>query len=398
MDPEYLENAKKRGQPAEIPCTFMRGGTSRGCYFLRSDLPAEQTALDAVILGVYGSPDQRQINGMGGGDPLTSKVAVVAPSSRADADVDFTFGQVGIDTPQVFWVGNCGNMSSGVGPFAIERGLVPAAEPVTTVRIYNTNTDKIITARVPVAAGRVVEDGDVAIAGVPGTGAGILLDFGDCGGAVTGTTLPLGEPRTTMTLSDGRTAEISIVDAATPFVFVRADDVGMSGTESAAEIDSDSALLERVEEVRAFAARAIGLVTPEQVAREVSPSIPRVSVVSTPTDYTAADGTPVSGGAVELVARQLAMQRTHKTYAVTGTLCTSVAAAIPGTVVNEVAKVPEPGGLFRIGHPGGVIAARVRVAFPDGPDGDINSVRIEEASLLRTARVLMTGRVRVPQS
>lgn len=379
--------------PREIPCTFMRGGTSRGCYFLRADLPDDPATLDAVVLAVYGSPDQRQINGMGGGDALTSKVAIVAPSPRKDVDVDYTFGQVGIDTAQIFWVGNCGNMSSGVGPFAIEQGLVPAVEPVTRVRIYNTNTGKILTSSVPVKDGRVVEDGDVSIAGVPGTGAGILLDFGDCGGSVTGKTLPLGAPRTATTLSDGRAVEVSVVDAATPFVFVRAEDVGMSGTASAAEIDADNALLDRLEEVRAFAARQIGLVAPGQVAREVSPSIPRVTVVSTPANYTATDGTSVSHTDINVVARQMAMQRTHKTYAVTGTLCTGVAAAIPGTIVNEVAKTPEPDALFRIGHPGGVIAARVSVACPDGDD-----LRIEEASLLRTARVLMTGRVRVPQT
>lgn len=377
----------------EIPCVFMRGGTSRGCYFLRSDLPDDQETLDAVVLAAYGSPDSRQINGMGGGDALTSKVAVVAPSARDGVDVDYTFGQVGIDTAQVFWVGNCGNMSSGVGPFALEAGLVPAVEPVTTVRIHNTNTGKVLTASVPVRDGHVVEDGDIAIAGVPGTGAGILLDFGDCGGSVTGTVLPLGAPRTAVTLSDGRTVDVSLVDAATPFVFVRAADMGMSGTESAAEIDADGGLLDRLEEVRAFAAREIRLVAPGQVAREVSPSIPRVTVVSPPADYTTAAGTTVRAADADVVGRQMAMQRTHKTYAVTGTLCTSIAAAIAGTVVNEVASTPEPGALFRIGHPGGVITARVRV----NGTADAGGVRVQEASLLRTARVLMTGNVRVPQ-
>lgn len=366
----------------------MRGGTSRGGFFLREDLPDEPVLRDAVVLSIYGSPDLRQIDGIGGGDALTSKIAVVAASTRAEADVDYTFGQVGIDTASVFWVGNCGNMSSAVGPFAVSRGLVQAVKPITRVRIFNTNTNKVLTAEVQVDDNGVVEEGNARIAGVPGTGAPIMLDFGNCGGAVTGKLLPTGAPSETISMSDGHEVTLSIVDAATPFVFVSADDVGMIGTELPPEIDTNPRLLSRLEEIRAYAARTLGLIAEGQIAREVSPSIPRVSVVSPPCDFTAADGSAVMACELDIVGRQMSMQRTHKTYAVTGTLCTAVAAAIPGTVVARVARVDGGPRPFTIGHPGGIISARVSV------DG----FTVHEASILRTARVIMDGYVHVPNS
>lgn len=368
---------------------FARAGTSRGAFIRRSDLPEDPALLDAVILSAYGSPDPRQIDGIGGGDALTSKVAVVAPSQHPNADVDYTFGQVSVDSAAIFWVGNCGNMSSGVGPFAIRMGMVQAVSPLTKVRIFNTNTNKILIAEVEVADGEVVEDGECRIAGVPGSGSPIALDFGDCGGAETGSTLPTGKVRESVRLRDGTTVEVSIVDAATPFVFVLAQAIGMQGTESAAEIDADAQLLGRLEEIRSYAARAIGLVKGEEVAREVSPSIPRVVAVSPPTDYVCADGTPVAAKDISVVARQQSMQRTHKTYSVTGTLCTGVAGAIAGTVVHDIAR--SDGFHFNIGHPGGVISARIQV---DQADGDI---RVVEASLVRTARTILEGNLKVPK-
>lgn len=368
----------------------MRGGTSRGAFFLRDDLPDDPARLDTVILNIYGSPDPRQINGIGGGDPLTSKVAIVAPSEREDADVDYTFGQVSVDTADVFWVGNCGNMSSAVGPFAIERGLVPAVSPLTRVRIFNTNTHKLLTAEVIVHDGRVVEEGDTHIAGVPGGGAPIVLDFGDCAGSVTGAALPTGLARQDAVLGDGSMVCVSIVDAATPFVFVAAGDLGMTGTETPAQIDANPALLQNLEEIRAYAARAIGLVRAGEVAKDVSPSIPRVTVVSPPASYLATDGSHVGAADISIVARQMSMQRTHKTYSVTGTLCTGVASAIPGTVVNDLAKTFGNGKTFNIGHPGGVISARVSVELGNG------AIVVREASLIRTARTIMDGYVHLP--
>lgn len=371
-----------------IPATFARGGTSRGAYLMAGDLPGDPSRRDAVILAIYGSPDARQIDGLGGGDPLTSKVAVVGPSSRADADVDYSFGQVGIETDRVFWTGNCGNMSAGVGPFAIERGLVAVTEPETAVRIYNTNTHVVLTAWVQVENGEVVEEGDATIAGVPGSGAPIYLDFGDCAGTVSDRLLPTGNVQDEAVLDEGIGVRYSLVDAATPFVFVSARDVQAAGTESAAMIDADEKLLSRLEQVRTAAAVALGVVAPDQEARVVSPGIPRVVMVSEPVEYVAAGGARVRAEDSNVVARQLSMQRAHKTYSVTGTICTAVAANVPGTVVNELAT--DPAGDFRIGHPGGVIDARVAV------DTDGQGHRITEASLVRTARTIMQGQVHVP--
>lgn len=375
----------------DLPCIFARSGTSRGAFLFRRDLPEDPALLDRVVLAVYGSPDPRQIDGIGAGDPLTSKVAIIAPSERADADVDYTFGQVGIDPPKVYWVGNCGNMSAGVGPFAIHRGLVRPRSPLTTVRIFNTNTGKILRAHVQVQDGAVVEEGDVKIAGVHGRGAPIRLDFGDCGGAVTGRTLPTGKPRESLTLQDGTLVELSIVDASTPFVFVRSRDIGLTAAESPMRIDHDELALQRLEEVRGFAARAIGLIGDDDVATDASPSIPRVVMVGPPQDYTATDGTPILATECSVLARQLAMQRTHKTYSVTGTLCTGVASEIPGTVVHEVMQRVGD-GQFHVGHPGGVISAGVKVDISNGRD-----IRVLEASLVRTARTIMEGTLKVPR-
>lgn len=365
----------------------MRGGTSRGAVLLKSDLPPDPELLDRVVLRIYGSPDARQIDGLGGGDALTSKVIIVESSNRPGVDVEYTFGQVGIETPNVYWVGNCGNMSATVAPFAISRGLVGVAGATTDVRMFNTNTRQTIVATVVTGGGYVHEEGPTRIAGVPGTGAPIFLNFGDCGGAVTGSILPTGRALDEVSLSDGTPIRISVVDAATPFVFVAAADIGMCGTACPSQIDQDAELLTRLEEVRQIAARMIGIIGPLDVAREKSPSIPRISVISPPAEYQASDGTRVARDQSSLVARQLSMQRAHKTYAVTGTLCTAVAARIPGTIVSELAVGNDEE--FRIGHPGGIISARVRV---DTTDGTI----VEEASLVRTARVIMEGDVHVP--
>lgn len=375
--------------PRGIPCLFMRGGTSRGAFLHARDLPDDPEVRDRAIAAMYGSPDYRQIDGIGGGDPLTSKVAVIDASDRDDADVTYTFGQVGITTREVFWVGNCGNMLAGVGPFAIHTGLILATEPVTRVRILNVNTDTVITAEVPVAGGEVVEDGDLRIAGVPGAGAPIALDFGGCAGAVTSELLPTGSTRENVTLPDGTRVDVSIVDASTPFVFVAASDLNMSGIEDPETIQQDEGLLDKLELIRATAARMIGLVADVESATRQSPSIPRVSVVSPASSYRTGEGFGVSSEDVNLVARQMSMQRPHKTYAVTGTVCTAVAANIAGTVVHDVAR--QSGGAVHIGHPGGIISAEVEVDHGPPP-------AVKRACVLRTARLLMDGNVRIPSS
>jgi 2-methylaconitate cis-trans-isomerase PrpF len=378
-------------QQLRIPCVFMRGGTSRGAYLRAEDLPTDPVARDQLILAIYGSPDVRQIDGLGGADSLTSKVAIVGPSTRPDADVDYTFGQVGITTPEIDYKPNCGNISSGVGPFAIMQGWVPAVEPVTRVRIYNTNTRKIIVAEVPVRDGEVVVEGDCQIDGVPGTGAPILLDFLDSGGAVTGKLLPTGRPQDVLEV-EGRRYTVSLVDAANPYVFVRAAELGLEGTESADRVNGDQALLDHLEAIRGAAAELYGFVADRKDALARSPNLPKIAFVAPPKDYVAAGGRAIAAREINLVARGLSGQKLHKAYAVTGAICTGAAARVPGTIVNEVFR-PSPGDkTIRIGHPAGILAVEMEVAERDG------ELVLTRAAFVRTARPIMDGYVYVPRS
>jgi len=384
---------RPREEQRRIPCVVMRGGTSRALFVKRADLPRDPEMRDRVILRLYGSPDIRQIDGLGGADPLTSKLAIVGPPTREDAQVDYTFAQVSIDEPLVDYKGNCGNISSAVGPFAIDEGLVDPVEPTTTVRIHQTNTDCILEADVPVTGSRAAVEGDYHIDGVPGTGARIDLDFSDTAGAVTGRMLPTGSPLDLLDVEGVGRVEVSIVDAGNPCVFVRAADLGIQGTESPDQIDADKALNDRIERVRGAAAARIGLVdTWEDAARE-SPYIPFFVLVAPPTNYVDfTTGREIRARDVDFVARLLFMLRMHKAYAVTGTVCTGAAAKIPGTVVHEMAS---PGSadrsLTRIGHPAGVIEVDADVRL----EGGASLVR---ACLGRTARRIMEGYAFVPWS
>jgi 2-methylaconitate cis-trans-isomerase PrpF len=361
----------------------MRGGSSRGGFFLDEDLPQDKAERDAVLLAAYGSPDDRQIDGIGGSDPLTSKAAVVKLSKRPDADVEYTFYQVGIDKPTVSTGGSCGNMLAAVGPFAIRRGLIKAVEPETTVRIYTTNTRQVVIARIPVRAGEASCEGDCAIAGVPDTGAAIKLDFGNCSGAVSGKLLPTGSARDLIAIG-GRKIYVSLIDASTPFVFVNASDVGGTGTELPDELRNNADLMAKLEKVRGWAAVALGLVPAPEQAREKSPNIPRVIMIAPPMEYRAVNGRGVKAGDIDICVRQLAMQRPHKALAVTGAVCTAVASSVPGSIVAD--RIGKFLSEVRLGHPSGVlrVASRVRQTA----NGD---VIVESAQIERTARLIMEG-------
>lgn len=377
-----------------IRCVLMRGGTSRGLFVMRNELPADPELRDEVILRMYGSPDVRQIDGMGGADPLTSKLAIIGPPTRPDADVDYTFAQVSTTDPFLDYAGNCGNISAGVGPFAIDEGLVDAVEPVTTVRIHQTNTSCLIVAEVPVVNGKAAVEGDYHIDGVPGTGARIGLDFSDTAGAVTGHILPTGNPVDRLDVPGVGPIDVTIVDAGTPCVFVRAADMGIKGTETPAQIDADRELNDRIERIRGTATTRVGLVEKWQDAARKSPYLPFFVLVSPPADYLDfATGRTVEAGEVDFVARLLFMLRMHKAYAVTGTVCTGAAAKIPGTIVYEAAR-PESRerAPTLIGHPIGVIDIEAAVEI----EGD--EPKLVRASVGRTARRIMEGYVLVPWS
>ena len=375
------------GELIAIPCAFMRGGSSRGGFFLDEDLPADVAERDAMLLAAYGSPDSRQIDGIGGADPLTSKAAVVRRSDRPDADVEYTFYQVGIERPTVSTGGNCGNMLAAVGPFAIRRGLVQAVEPETIVRIYTTNTKQIVTARVPVRDEEPICEGNCTIAGVPDSGAAIRLDFGNCGGSVSGKLLPTGREKNRITLG-AREVDVSLVDAATPFVFINAADIDATGTELPDDLRASERLMTMLEQVRGWAATTLGLVSKAERARDESPNIPRVIMIVSPKSYRTVDGGNVSATDVDICVRQLAMQRPHKALAVTGAVCTAVACSIPGTVVADAVRKASTD--IRLGHPSGVL--RVSSDVENGADG---YPFVKSACIERTARLIMEGAVYV---
>jgi 2-methylaconitate cis-trans-isomerase PrpF len=360
-----------------VRAVFMRGGTSRALFFHQRDLPPAGPERDAIFLAALGSPDPygRQLDGLGGGISSLSKCCVIGPPTHADADVDYTFAQVDVRSPLVDYAGNCGNCSSAVGPFAIDEGLVPAREPETPVRIHNTNTRKLILAHVPVAGGEAAVRGDFELAGVPGRGARIALDFLDPGGAGTGRLLPTGHARDVV---EG--LEASLVDATNPMVFVRAKDVGLTGAEPPAAIDGDQAVTARLESIRTAAARLMGLAP--------GPAVPKVAVVAPAVAFTALDGAPHAAAQVDLLARVMSMGNCHRAFALTAAMCLAVAARIDGTVVQEC--VASPAGDVRLGHPSGVLPVAATVGRRDGQPW------AEQVTVYRTARRLMDGFVHLP--
>ena len=374
-----------------LRCTIMRGGTSKAVFLREDDLPPPGAERDAIILKVFGSPDRRQIDGLGGADPLTSKLAIIGRPRVPDTDVTYTFGQVEIDRPVVDYHSLCGNISSAVGQYAIEEGLVEAQEGITRVRVYTTNLKRVLTIEVPVRNGRPVRLGTYKVPGVPGSGARILLDFADTAGGATGSLLPTGNPVDTLDVPGVGRIEASLVDIGNAHVFIRAADVGLRGTESPAEIDADKALLGRLELIRGTGATRMGMASSPEAARSETPATPILGIISPPAAYAGhLDGAAVGAGDVDVVSRLLFMQITHKTYAGTSTACTGVAARIPGSIVHQALR---PEALermeIRIGHPAGVIDTESEVVLA----GSGRNHGVRRATLGRTARRIMDGTV-----
>ncbi len=373
-----------------VRAAIIRGGTSKGVYLLANELPKDPAARDQAILCIFGSPDPRQINGLGGADPLTSKVAIIAPSERAEADVDYTFGYVGIDKGVVDYEGNCGNISQGVGPFAVDEGLVRVTEPVTKVRIFNTNTKKVIEASVPVQGGKAMTEGDFAINGVPGTGAKILLNFVNSGGSRTGKLLPTGNVVDKMELADGRSIRVSYVDAANPAVFVQAVDIGFTGKELPKDTTTDPRILAIMEEIRCKAAVVMKLAASPD---KVSPAVPKVAFVAPPQDYETSTGKRIAAADFDLLARTKALAVMHKAYAVTGGIAVGAAALIEGTVVNEVVGAQaKTSGVVRVGHPSGV--SNFVITVVKKPSGEFE---LTQSGVAGTSRRIMDGYAYVPR-
>lgn len=376
-------------QQERFRCTIMRGGTSKGVYIMRNELPQNPELRDRIILAIFGSPDIRQIDGLGGSDLLTSKVAIIGPSRRPGADVDYTFGQVGITEAKVDYTGNCGNISAGVGPFAIIQGLIDAVEPMTKVKIHMTNTKKVLVAEVPVKDGEPAIEGDYHIDGCPGTGAKIMIDWSDTGGAVTGKILPTGNVKDVLSVEGVGDVTVSIVDAGNPITFIHAESLGMKGTENPFEIEAASVLLEKLERIRSVAAQKLGFVKDWKNATKQSQYAPFITMVNSPQnyiDYTT--GKTIKADSFDIMARLLFNQRMHKTYPGSGTVCTGTAARIPGTIVNELlSKSAINKNEVRIGHPAGIIPIEVEVKMEN------TKPILKRAAIGRTARIIMEGYV-----
>lgn len=379
-----------------IRAVVMRGGTSRAVFFRPEDLPTDAALRDRVVLKVFGGGDPygRQIDGLGGATSTTSKMAIIARASVPGADVDYTFGQVNVSTPMIDYGGNCGNISSAVGPYAVDEGLVQTTDPLTTVRIWQTNTRKHIIAHVPTSNGRHQVDGDYAIDGVPGTGAMITLEFLEPGGSMTGRLLPTGRASESLEVPGLGVITVSLVDAANPVVFVRPADVGLSGIVMPDTVDADPGLLSRIEEIRAHAAVRMGLAATPEEATAKSPGVPKLAFASEPASYASTSGRAVDAKAMDVAGRIMSMGRLHRSYALTGAICTAVASLIEGTLVHAVSR-PAPGAerTVRIGHPAGIIEAGAQVVRRD--DGTWVA---EKVVTRRTARRLMEGAALVPAS
>ncbi len=353
-----------------IPCTLMRGGTSKGLYFKAADLPADPLTRDRVLLAAMGSPDLRQIDGVGGAHPLTSKIAILSPSTRPDADIDYLFLQVSVDRAEVSDAQNCGNILAGVGPWAIENGWVAAGSPITPVRIHMVNSGSIAVATVETPDGQVRYSGPARIDGVPGTAAPIPLEFLEIAGSVCGALLPTGQRREML---EG--IEVTCIDNGMPIVLLRAADLGKTGHESPDALEADPVLAARIESLR----RAVG---PRMNLGDVSKkTVPKMTLIA-PAQH---------GGTVS--TRSFIPHRVHEAIGVLGAVSVATACVLPGTVAADLVGVADfTQGVLEIEHPTGFFSVDMAVQMQDG------SPQVTRAALLRTARKLMRGEVYIPAS
>jgi 2-methylaconitate isomerase len=368
-----------------LRAVFMRGGTSKALIFHRRDLPEQQESWARIFLAAMGTPDPngRQLDGMGGGVSSLSKVCVVGPPTHPEADVDYTFAQIGVDDATVDYGGNCGNMSSAIGPFAVDERLVEALEDgPMTVRIHNTNTRKLIVARFAIEGGRAVVRGPLAIDGVSGSGAPIRLEFRDLAGARTGRLLPTGEPLDRLSLPGGRAVRASLVDAANPCVFVDATDLGLIGNEPPEDIAMNGALMADLEVLRRQASTLMGL-APNLDAAAASRSVPFIGLVAPPRTWRTQSGVDRSATEADITVRMLSSGRPHRAIPITSALCVAVACRTPGTLPARLCRSAT--GPLRIGHASGTVIVEA--------EQDPEQGRVLHASVYRTARRLFQGEV-----
>ena len=373
----------------KIPAVFMRGGTSNAVVFNARDLPSDRSRWDEIFLAAIGSPDPygRQLDGMGGGVSSLSKVCVVGPPTRPDADIDYTFAQVQVKEARVDYGANCGNMSAAMGPFAVDEGLVKASGQEALVRVHNTNTKKLIWSRFPMDDGLSAVDGELAIPGVAGTGAPVKLEFREPGGATTGKLLPTGNVVDTLDVPGVGKIRASLVDAANATIFVRASDLGLKGTELPDEIDANPELLKKLAAIRVAGSVAMGIArTPEEAAKRAA--IPFIGFVSPPQDARTLTGESIRAADVDLTGRMMSNGQPHRALPLTCSLCMAVAARLQGSVVHDVTRPTDnPEAEIRIAMPSGVLTVAASVRKLEG------QWHAEQGAFFRTQRRMFEGHV-----
>lgn len=375
-----------------IPAVYMRGGTSKGVFFLDKDVPPAGPQRDAFMLRVIGSPDPygKQIDGMGAATSSTSKVVIIGKSARDDADVDYLFGAPSIENPVVDWSGNCGNLSSAVGPFAIAQGLVDAPrDGIATVRIWQVNIQKHIIAHVPMRDGEVVEEGDFVLDGVAFPAAEVVVEFMHPGGSG-GNILPTGNTIDELDIPGFPALPATLLNAGNPTIFVEADRVGLVGTETQEQVNGNTELLAQLETIRAHCTVAMGLAATPEEATSLRPHTPKLCLVAKPASYVAAGGKQVEAAEIDVIARIVSMGKLHHAITGTGAVAVAVAAALEGTLVNSIAG--DIGNRqVQMGHTAGTVAVGAQTQQING------AWVVEKAVMSRSARRLMEGWVLLPE-
>lgn len=373
---------------------FMRGGTSKGCMFLREDLPEDRSQWDPIFLQVMGNPDPKQIDGMGGTVSSNNKIVIVWKSEEKDVDVEYLVGQVIVGKSQVDYKSNCGNMTAAVGPFAVEEGLLEITQPITTVRMLNRNTDKYINVTVPIdpETGTFAQDGDCHIAGVDGTAAELKVNFLNPAGSKTGKLLPTGNVLDVLDIPGFGKIEASILDVSNPMVLVRAEDIGMKGTELPEEINSNTGVSALLEKIRGTAACMMGFAKDLEDATANSPAVPKVGFFTAPVTFTDIAGEQVESSDMDLCARVISVFKCHKACPLTSASSISVAAQLEGSIIEKTLGMPgNASGCVRIGHPSGVMTMYPDIVRQDG------ELQLPGVAVQRTARRIMDGTVYVRQ-
>lgn len=373
-----------------IDAKIIRGGSSKGVFLDIRDLPDAGADRDDIVLKVFGSPDKRQIDGLGGADKLTSKLAVMGPPTRDDCDIDYLFGQVNQELPRIDWSSNCGNISSGAALYGALTGAGTVENGVAVVNVHQVNTGRKLKTTVPMVNGLPAVDGDFAIGGVPGTGARIDVDFGDfAGSALRGSVLPTGNAMDTFEVPGIGKLDVSVIDMANLHIFVRARDVGLDVEKDIFALQADDALVARLEAIRKVVSHEIGFITGDNADEELQVSMnPLLFVVNAPVTYTATGGKVIEAGGYDLFSRSMARFAFSKAYPGSGAAGTSVAVGIPGTIANEASTHHRNGADYEvaIGHPGGTLQVSAEI------DATSNEIKVNKAAIGRTARLLMDGK------